>query len=463
MAKTSRLQSLALLFLKLGLIGFGGPQAHIALQHEEAVVRRAWLSEAEFTEGIALCEMLPGPASTQMGMYLGYLRAGHWGAIVSGICFIAPAYLIVLFLSWGYFRFQDLPQISALFLGISPVVTAIVLAFCWKLGQKVLSSWQRWGLTIAVFLITTFTSVSVLLQFFICGLLGSVWFHSPPAPPASSPTPPDSGQGGDTSERLGGETLEGKTLGAKTLGRKTLGGEMLGTKIWGTKGRGGEIRGGETPPLRVAWGIPFLGSLLGTTVTTQSSFWGFDRLGEFALPLGVFFLKVGSFIFGGGLVIIPLLEFEVVERLQWLTHTEFINGVAIGQLSPGPVVLTAAFVGYKVAGVLGSLVATIAIFLPSFLFILLATPFLLRLRQNLRVKAFLQGVTPGVLGAIAAAAIPIAQASLIQGNWQQTLVACTILGASLIALIRFKVPTWQLVPAGAILGLVVAGLESFQG
>jgi chromate transporter len=120
-------------------------------------------------------------------------------------------------------------------------------------------------------------------------------------------------------------------------------------------------------------------------------------------------------------------------------------------------------VGYKVAGVLGSLVATIAIFLPSFLFILLATPFLLRLRQNLRVKAFLQGVTPGVLGAIAAAAIPIAQASLIQVDWQQTLVAWAILGASLIALIRFKIPTWQLVPAGALLGLAVAGLESLQG
>ncbi|MGA1132926.1 MAG: chromate transporter [Prochlorotrichaceae cyanobacterium] len=455
MSKTHRLQSLALLFLKLGLIGFGGPQAHIALQHEEAVVRRAWLSEAEFTEGLALCEMLPGPASTQMGIYLGYLRAGHWGAIVSGICFIAPAYLIVLFLSWGYFRFQDLPQISALFLGISPVVTAIVLAFCWKLGQKVLSSWQRWGLTIAVFFTTTLTGVSVLLQFLICGLLGSVWFYSPPAPPSSSAKPPDPGSGGDTS---GGEVLGGETLGAKIWGAK-----IWVTKIWGGETLGGETLGGETPPLRVAWGIPFLGSVLGTTVTTQSSFWGFDRFGEFALPLGVFFLKVGSFIFGGGLVIIPLLEFEVVERLQWLTHTEFINGVAIGQLSPGPVVLTAAFVGYKVAGVLGSLVATIAIFLPSFLFILLATPFLLRLRQNLRVKAFLQGVTPGVLGAIAAAAIPIAQASLIQVDWQQTLVAWAILGASLIALIRFKIPTWQLVPAGALLGLAVAGLESLQG
>ena len=154
-------------------------------------------------------------------------------------------------------------------------------------------------------------------------------------------------------------------------------------------------------------------------------------------------------------MIIPLLEFEVVERLQWLTHTEFINGVAIGQLTPGPVVLTAAFVGYKVAGVSGSLIATIAIFLPSFLFILLATPILLRLRQNPWIKAFLQGVTPAVLGATSAAVLPIAQASLIQSHWPQTLIALGILSASLLALIRFKIPTWHLVPAGAIVGLVL--------
>ncbi len=421
MAQPNRLRSLAGLFLKLGTIGFGGPQAHIALQHEEAVVRRKWLTEEAFAEGLALCEMLPGPASTQMGIYLGYVQAGPWGAIVSGVCFIAPAYLIVLFLSWGYFHFQNLPQVSALFLGVSPVVTAIVLAFCWKLGEKVLKGWQRITLTIVVFLTTALTSFSILLQFLICGFLGCFWFRSPPSPPQQSAPPPEVPE---TPETPDGATPTGSAPYGLALGR-----------------------------LMPAWVLPFVGTTL--SVTSLSSFWGFDRLREFALPLAIFFLKVGSLIFGGGLVIIPLLEFEVVERLQWLTHTEFINGVAIGQLTPGPVVLTAAFVGYKVAGVSGSLIATIAIFLPSFLFILLATPILLRLRQNPWIKAFLQGVTPAVLGATSAAVLPIAQASLIQSHWPQTLIALGILSASLLALIRFKIPTWQLVPAGAIVGLVL--------
>lgn len=368
--------------------------------------------------------MLPGPASTQMGIYLGYLQAGHWGAIVSGVCFIAPAYLIVLALSWGYFQFQDLPQVHALFLGISPVVTAIVLSFCWTLGKKILKDWQRITLTIVVFLITALTAVSVLLQFVVCGLLGCWWFRClPPAPPSPSEKagkPEDAGESSNSSQFQ------------RVSPQRTL-----------------------TPSLRRIMPAGVL-PLLGTTasVLPLSGFWGFDRLQDFALPLTIFFLKVGSFIFGGGLVIIPLLEFEVVERLQWLSHTEFINGVAIGQLSPGPVVLTAAFVGYKVAGVVGSLIATIAIFLPSFLFILLATPLLLRLRQNLWIKAFLQGVTPAVLGAITAASLPIAQASLIQSTLLETLVAFGLLSLSLVALLCFKTPTWQLVPAGAIVGLL---------
>ncbi|MEO0377638.1 MAG: chromate transporter, partial [Cyanobacteria bacterium P01_A01_bin.17] len=131
---------------------------------------------------------------------------------------------------------------------------------------------------------------------------------------------------------------------------------------------------------------------------TLSSFWGLERTNDFRWLLVAFFLRVGSFIFGGGLVIIPPLEFEVVERLQWLNQAEFINGVAIGQLSPGPVVLTAAFVGYKVAGVLGAFVASVAIFTPSFAFIMLASPILLRLRQNAWVQAFFKGVMPAVLG-----------------------------------------------------------------
>ena len=149
-------------------------------------------------------------------------------------------------------------------------------------------------------------------------------------------------------------------------------------------------------------------------VLTLSSFWGWERIGDYFGPLLALFLKTGTLIFGGGLVIIPLLEYEVVERLQWLTRSEFINGIAIGQLSPGPVVLTAAFIGFKVAGLRGALVASISIFTPSFLFIMAGAPILLRIRQNLWVQAFLKAVRPAVLGAIAVATIPLMQTAIVE-------------------------------------------------
>ena len=395
---SQRLWELARIFLKLGMIGFGGPQAHIAMQNDEVVGRRKWLTPEEFTEGLAVCEMLPGPASTQMGIYIGYVRAGQLGALVAGVCFIAPAFLIVLALSWGYFQFQGTPQVEGLFLGISPVVAAIILAFCWKLGKKTLKDWPRVVIAIAVFLITTVSTLTVLIQFIAAGLIG-LWLYRPNRPDRSPPL-------------------------------------SLNGWLW--------------PPL------PLLLANAPVETLTLSGFWGLERIGEFSLPLLLFFLKVGSFIFGGGLVIIPLLEFEVVDKLSWLTRSEFINGVAIGQLSPGPVVLAAAFVGYKVAGVLGALIASFGIFTPSFGFIMLAAPLLVRIRQSPWVRAFLQGVTPAVLGAISAAAIPLLRTALTQSNLFQSIAAGLIGLGALIAILRYRLPTWQLVPLGGLLGLMVS-------
>ncbi len=403
-----RLQELARLFLKLGTTGFGGPQAHIAMQNDEAVVRRQWMTPEEFSDGLAICEMLPGPASTQMGIYVGYVRAGQIGALVAGLCFIFPAFVIVVALAWVYFRFQNVPQIDDLFLGISPVVIAIVLGFCWKLGKRTIRSLPAVLVAIAVFIITIISPLSVLLQFIVSGLLG-LWLYRP--------------QASDNS-------------GLSNRGSWML--PLIPAAPW------------------FAPGIAVLGAVP-TEVLTLSSFWGTERIAEYFLPLSTFFLRTGAFIFGGGLVIIPLLEFDVVDQLGWLTREEFINGVAIGQLSPGPVVLTAAFVGYKVAGVLGALVSAIAIFLPSFAFIMLASPLLLRLRQNLWIKAFLKGVMPAVLGAIAAAVVPLGESAFGQETVAQSMLAIAISIAALVALIRFKTPTWILVPAGGLIGLL-AGL-----
>ncbi|MEA5447734.1 chromate efflux transporter [Leptolyngbya sp. CCNP1308] len=404
---SARLKELARLFLKLGAIGFGGPQAHIAMIHDEAVVRRGWFTEEQFLEGVAICEMLPGPASTQTGIYTGYLRAGQLGALVAGLCFIAPAFLIVLALSWAYFKFQGVPQIEDLFLGISPVVIAIIFGFCWKLGKKAIKDWQGVAIALTVLILSLVFRINILLLFLLAGLAGLA-IYRPTSPPPAGP-----------SSR---------------------------TSAW------------LAPLLPITQGIPNLLANVTAEPIAVTGFWGLDRIQEYLVPLTTFFLKTGAFIFGGGLVIIPLLETAVVNDFGWMTRNEFIDGVALGELTPGPVVITAAFVGYKVAGALGALVATIAIFTPSFLFIMFASPFLVRLRQNPWVKSFLKGVMPGVLGAIAAAAIPLAAAALLQDTVPRTVVAVTVGLAALVALVRFRCPTWQLVPVGAIVGLVAGAI-----
>ena len=403
---SDRLRELVQLFSKLGVLGFGGPQAHIGMQNDEAVVRRQWLTQEQFTDGLAVCEMLPGPASTQMGIYLGYIRAGQLGALVAGIAFIAPAFLIVLALSWVYFRFQALPQLGAIFFGISPVMIAIILGFCWKLAKKSIRDWIGIAIAIAVGLAVGFGNLGpwTAFVFVLAGLFG-LW----PYRPRGAGTP---------------------------------------QAVW--------LPFGLTASLPVA--------TASAEVLTLSSVWSLERILVYFWPLVTFFVKVGTTIFGGGLVIIPLLEFEVVEQLQWLTRTEFLNGVAIGQLSPGPVVLTAAFVGYKVAGVLGAFVASVAIFTPSFLFIMAGAPLLLRLRQNLWVKAFLMGVRPGVLGAIAVAAVPLSQTAIIeQPTWWLSVIASVIASSALVVLIRWKVPTWQLVLIGGVIGWVVGFIPGGLG
>ncbi|MCJ2544284.1 chromate efflux transporter [Thermostichus vulcanus] len=395
-----RLKEIAAVFLRLGFLGFGGPQAHIAMQNDEAVTRRGWMSQEQFTEGVGLCELLPGPASTQMGIYIGYVRAGWAGAVLAGFCFIAPAFVIEVMFSWLYFRFQKVPQLQGVFFGVAPVVIAIILAFCWKLGRKAVKDWSRGLIAVAAFVLLLLAGVNILLLFALAAAVGLVLY--------------------------------------------------------------GPRRPWPGIPGLLPWPLLSLAQTVVATVPpetlTLSSFWGLERIGTYFWPMTLFFLKVGSAIFGGGLVIIPFIAEEVVEQLRWLTPAEFLDGVAIGQFTPGPVVLTAAFIGYKVAGVLGALTATVAIFAPSFAFILLAAPVLLRIRRNAWAKGSLQAMTPTALGAIAAATIPLAQNALLQDTPLASLLALLIGGAALVGLMHFKLPTWLLVLAGGGVGWLVGGL-----
>jgi chromate transporter len=228
--------------------------------------------------------MLPGPASTQMGIYTGYLRAGQLGALVAGLCFITPAFLIVLALSWAYFRFQGVPQIEDLFLGISPVVIAIILGFCWKLSKKAIKDWRGAAIALTVLLLSLIFRVNILLLFLLAGLAGLILYRPPGT---SSPT-----------------------------------------SAW------------LAPLLPITQALPPLSARFLATLPADplaaSSFWGWERIHDYFWPLATFFLKTGAFIFGGGLVIIPLLETAVVDDFSWMTRNEFIDGVALGSLTPRP-------------------------------------------------------------------------------------------------------------------------------
>ena len=375
-------------FLRIGLLGFGGPQAHMALMRDQVVQRRQWVSTQAFAEGLALCEALPGPASSQMAMVLGWLCRGALGGLVSGFCFLLPGLVIVVLLSELWRQGQTMAGLVTVLVVVKPVVAAVIWAFVGKLLRQQRQPWQQ-AMAISV-------------------ALGGL-FHqfSPLALPA-------------------GVLLLG--AGIANCWRTAMGGTLLFL------------------PDVVPWG-----AALGWVQAPW--FW----LVQLA---GVFF-QAGLLVFGGGLVIIPLLQDQVV-GLGWLTGAQFLDGVAIGQVSPGPVVLTSAFVGYQAGwaaggdcttALVGALVATMAIFLPSILFILVGTPLLQRIRQNASVQRFLAGVLAGVPGAVAGAAIPLTWTSL-QAEEPRISGALLVLFCTALLLNRWLKPS-QLVLLGLGLGLVV--------
>lgn len=373
-------------FLCIGLLGFGGPQAHMALMRDQVVQHHQWVSAQAFAEGLALCEALPGPASSQMAMVLGWLCRGAWGGLVSGFCFLLPGLVIVLLLSELWRQGQTIADLVTVLVVVKPVVAAAIWAFVGKLLRQQRQPWQQ------------AMAISVALG----GLLHQ---FSPLVLPA-------------------GVLLLG--AGIANCWRTAMGGILL-----------------LLPGLAPWWPAP-----------------GWLQMPWFWLvQLAGVFLQAGLLVFGGGLVIIPLLQDQVV-GLGWLTGPQFLDGVAIGQVSPGPVVLTSAFVGYQAGwaagggpttAIAGALVATGAIFAPSVLFIMVGTPLLQRIRRNTSVQRFLAGVLAGVPGAVAGATIPLTWTSLQAEN---PAVSGALLALFCVALLlnRWLKPS-QLVLLGLGLGL----------
>jgi chromate transporter len=369
-----RLIELAIYFLRLGLLGFGGPVALVGQMERELVAERGWLSKEQMRESIAICQSLPGPLAIQVGIYISYLRGGFWGAWVGGWAFIFPNFVIVAALGALYVYLGDLQPVTAIFYGVSPAVIALIVHSCYRLAKLGMEDWLQWAIAAVCLVVTVILQAEVALLFIGAGLVGILYYGSP-------------------------------------------------------------FRRRPPIALQIA-AVPALAQL--APVASGST------LGKLLL----FFLKAGSLTFGSGLVIVPFLEQGLVHQYGWLDQRQFLIAVAIGMISPGPVVITATFVGYLVAGFWGSLVSTVGIFLPSFILVLVAAPLLARYRLNPNVQGFVKGAYAAAIGTILGACILLGRIAI--GDWLTVLIGL----GSLAVLFRWKVNNPLLIAATAVVGLI---------
>jgi len=363
-------------FLRLGLLGFGGPVALVAQMERELVTERGWVTKDQMREAIAVCQSLPGPLAIQVGIYISYLRGGFWGAWAGGWAFILPNFVIVAALGALYVHFGGLQPVTAIFYGVSPAVIALILHSCYRLAKLGMEHWLQWALAVACFGVTVAVRAEVALLFIGAGIIGILyygrfWQQAPSATPllAAAPLAP------------------------------------------------------------VAPIVPIASA---STLT----------------KLLLFFLKAGALTFGSGLVIVPFLQQGVVQQYGWLGERDFLVAVAVGMISPGPVVITATFVGYLVAGFSGSLAATVGIFLPSFILVLVAAPILARHRSSRFVQGFVKGAYAAAIGTILGASVLLGRIAI--GDWLTILIGL----AALIALFRWRVGNPLLMAVTAVVGLI---------
>ena len=370
------LREVAAVFLKLGVIGFGGPAAHIAMMRDEVVRRRRWIDDARFLDLLGMTNLIPGPNSTEMAIHLGYVRAGWPGLALGGVCFIVPAMTLVLVLAWAYVAHGARPEASAVLYGIKPVIIAVVIQAAWALARTAVKS----------VLLATLGVVTVALYL----------------------------------------------LGAHELLLLLGGGGILALAR--------RLRGAGVSPL-----------VLLTASATGSAVGGVGAAVSLT-TLCLTFLKIGAVLYGSGYVLLAFLRNDFVERLAWLTDRQLLDAVAIGQFTPGPVFTTATFIGYVVAGWTGGVLATVAIFLPSFVFVALSQPLVPKIRASTTAAAFLDGVNVAALGLMVAVTWQLGRAAIVD------IPTALLATGAAVALVVLRVNSAWLVAGGAILGVVIAAL-----
>ncbi|MEO8741100.1 MAG: chromate efflux transporter [Casimicrobiaceae bacterium] len=424
---------------KLGWISFGGPAGQIAIMHHELVERRRWISEARFLHALNFCMVLPGPEAQQLATYIGWLLHRTRGGIAAGTLFVLPSLLVLIALSWVYMAYGNVPAIAGILYGVKPAVTAIVLHAAWRIGSRALNSPPLWAIAAGAFV--------------------AIYFFSAPFPAI--------------------------VLAAGVLG--ALGGRYAPRQF----ATGGAHVAKDAPPLPAviddATPAPqharFSAARFATVVTLGVLLWGASLAAlawatgaDAALTqMGWFFTKAALLTFGGAYAVLPYVVQGAVENYGWLTAAQMIDGLALGETTPGPLIMIVTFVGFVggwskqvygadalfVAGAAAACVATWFTFLPSFVFILAGGPVVESTHGQLRFTAPLTGITAAVVGVIVNLAVFFALHVLWPAgsggrfDWVALLIG---IGA-VTALLRWKVGVIAVILAGAAIGLALALLR----
>ena len=377
------LKELIIYFLKLGTTGFGGPVALVNYMHRDLVENKKWIDDSDFKEGLALSQLAPGPLAAQLGIYIGFVHFGIWGATLSGLAFVLPSFIMVVLLGMAYQAYGGLPWMQAIFYGISAAVIDIIVLSSYKLTVKSISkfeipaiktNWLLWIFYLSATILTAVTQKEELLLFLVLGFVYMVV----KAPPEWIKKP------------------------------KTASFFLIATAGFSTIELG--------------------------------------KLGDLAW----FFIKAGAFVFGSGLAIVPFLHSGVVGEHHWLTENQFVDAVAVAMITPGPVVITVGFIGYLVAGFTGACIAALATFLPCYLFTVIPAPYFKKIAQNKSIKAFVDGITAGVIGALVGAVIVIAVRTIV--DIPTALIA---IGTVLILLYTKKIQEPHIILISALLGVLL--------
>jgi chromate transporter len=420
-------------WFKLGFISFGGPAGQISMMHQELVEKRRWISERRFLHALNYCMLLPGPEAIQLATYIGWLMHGVAGGIIAGLLFFLPSLLILIGLSWVYMAFGSVPAVAGILYGIKPAVTAIVVFAAWRIGSRALKNNVLWAMAVAAFVAIFAFDAPFPAIVLTAGILGYVGGQVKPEKFKAG------GGHGPSNKDYGPALIDDHTPPpeyARFSWERLIGYCVAGLAIWG----------GVMAVLAASGGWH--------GVLTQ---------------IGLFFTKAALMTFGGAYAVLPYVYQGGVEHYQWLTGPQMIDGLALGETTPGPLIMVVAFVGFIggwtkeifgaeslfLAGVAGAVVATFFTFLPSFLFILVGGPLIETTHGDLKFTAPLTGITAAVVGVILNLAVFFAYHVLWpQGfagtfEWFSALIGI----AAFVALFRYKADIMRLIGACAAVGL----------